>query len=988
MMSHPNTINNFEENRDLKRKLELLYRKEASIRDELEFAASLSLKRPRMEVANWLANVEKLRHDCPKAASEHRLPPHPWVDHQQVDIPMHEVEDLMKQGKGLFEVRGTKVNKLLEDEMVGETFQGNTTKILECLIGNQISRLGIYGMGGVGKTTIMDFRTQRLQDDPRKVLGMGILQENDVTKRATMLSDCLTERGKSTIILDDVREHFNLKEVGIPVRADGIKLVLTTRSFEMQCQEMIKIEPLSHIEAERLFFKELTSKLALHLETEAIVKSIVKECAGLPLAVITMARSMQGVTDMFEWKDFLEKFRESNMGQTNMENKVLMKLEFSCNRLGNHEVQQCFLSCALYLEDERIDKLIGRLDMREKQYVRGLTILNKLANVCLLEVHGTMMKMHDLIRDMALHVMSATSIVKAGKGLRRIPSEEYWLDALEKVSMMKNGIREFPLNMSPNCPKLSTFLMNASWVYDMVIPNSFFKQLWGLKVLNLSGCGLRELPNSISDLINLRALLLRYCVQLRHIPYLGKLKSLRKLDVGLLEGLEMLVRLRYLDISYTRIKRLPKGTLGALLDLQYLRVQAVNGEDITKLGALETLECHFEDVNEDVEEDVDDADDLQCHFEYVDDFNKLVRVVNKQRNNPCYYKLKMGQEALEDYEEESDATQFGNCERSDATVSAGGESSGNGICILIPQHVRKLTVRNCNGTINLSNMGPLEDLEELEIKKWKNLQVLCGGQDEETINIHDSSIPTPAPLLFPSLRVLEIRGCPKLKYLFGHGSKFYLPHLLNIEIYGCEEMVGITVAITSPSPHPPPAVPSLVYIDVREVVESEWLPHFPNLRKIVVINCENMEELIRGPQYMLVEEISLKGLPVNCCHSMRKLFPHELLKGSIMTPVNNTASSSQSSVSLPKLKCLQLRNLPQLKTMCGVSITCDSMEHLEVTRCPELDRIPLRLRLCDIEHFLHIEVEGEEKWKALIWDHPNAQAILQSHFLFTEIEKY
>ncbi|XP_039162639.1 probable disease resistance protein At4g27220 [Eucalyptus grandis] len=620
-------------------------------------------------------------------------------------------------------------------------------------------------------TASQDFKTQRLQDAIGKELGLGILQEEDVRKRAAMLYDCLTKRGKSTIILDDVWERFDLKEVGIP---DGIKLVLTTRSFEvcrqMQCQEMIKVEPLSHTEAESLFLEELGSEVALDSKTRTVVESIVQECAGLPLAIITMARSMRGVTDVYEWNECLEKLRESDMGQTDMEKVVLKKLGFSYNRLGNHEIQQCFLSCALYPEDERIDKfelieffidqgLICRLNTREKQYVRGLTILNKLANVCLLEVHGSTMKMHDLIRDMALHIMSVTSIVKARKGLRRIPSEEYWTNAFKKI------------------------------------------------------------------------------------------------------------------------------------------------------------------------------------------------------NNLHYYNLKVGQQEFKDFDQ-------------------------------------VLRAINCDGTTNLSDVSLLENLEKLIIVKWKNLRVLSGGQDQEIIDICDSRALAPTPLLFPSLRVLIIRKCPKLKYLFGHGPKFYLPHLREIAIHDCEEMVGIT----SPPPQLAPDLPSLeeIYVwrcdKMKRVVESEWLPHFPNPRYINLLYCENMEEIIRGPPpYMPVEEISLGRLSVEKCYNMRKLFSHEWLlhlqnlqnisaigckgmvemisgvgqdqEGSITTPVNNIPPSSWSSISLPKLKRLWLCNLPRLKSICEVPITCDSMEHLKVIKCPELNRIPLQLRFLDIEDLPFIEVEGSSAKK-------------------------
>ncbi|XP_039155876.1 probable disease resistance protein At4g27220 [Eucalyptus grandis] len=402
--------------------------------------------------------------------------------------------------------------------------------------------------------------------------------------------------------------------------------------------------------------------MPLNLETEAIVKSIVKECTGLPIGVITMARTMRGVTDVFEWRDSLVKLKESSIGQTNMEKKVLMNLKFSYDRLGNPNVQQCFLSCALYPEDELIHKfelveffidqrLIGELNTRKEQYDRGLTIMNKLENVCLLEyydspwsVYGKRMKMHDLIRDMALHIMSATSIVKSGKGLKRIPHEEYWTDALEKVSLMKNNISEFSLNLSPNCPKLSTLLLDYGLSHDVVIPNSFFKNLCELKVLNLSGHNMTELPNSISDLVNLRALLLRYCMELRHIPYLGKLTSLRKLDakncrsLEALEGLEKLVNLRYLDLIETRIERLPKGMLDHLLNLQYLKFLVVNKEDITKLEALETSRCYLKNV---------------------DDFNKCVSAIERS-NNPRYYDLNVHLEKTKFIAEVSDHTRFGN----------------------------------------------------------------------------------------------------------------------------------------------------------------------------------------------------------------------------------------------------------------------------------------------------------------------------------------
>ncbi|XP_039171355.1 uncharacterized protein LOC104451454 isoform X2 [Eucalyptus grandis] len=1033
---------NDEEIRNLKRKVEELDDKEAGIEEqmEIESAASSVRKKPRILVDRWLKETERARNNFQiiVQANAETLPPK-----EQVEKLTTEGEELI--GKTLpqpllIEERDAKGVKLLERKLTGKGIHRNIELIWDHLKENHACKLGIYGMGGVGKTTIMmhihnrlledatfdgvvfitvsqDFSIKKLQSDIWKDLKLDIMEVEDEKKRAAMLSKQLERKKNCVLILDDVWERLDLEEVGIPIRANGFKLVLTTRSYyvccQMQCQEKIKIKPLSQKEAESLFWEELGSEVPLNSEIEATVKSIVKECAGLPIGVITMARSMRGVTDVFEWRDSLVKLEESSKGQTDMK-KVLMNLKFSYDRLGNPDVQQCFLSCALYPEDKLIDKfelveffidqgLIGGLNTRREQYDRGLTILNKLGNVCLLEDHRSKMKMHDLIRDMALHIMSATSIVKARKWLGSIPSEEFWTDALERVSLMGNKISEIPLNMSPNCPKLSTLLLNGSLLKHVVIPDSFFKQLCGLKVLNLSGCELTELPSSISNLVNLRALLLRGCRGLRRIPCLGKLTSLRKLDVvgcskleEVPKGLEMLVNLRYLDLRFLLTVELPERVPGDLLNLQYLKVEFLDVQDMTKLRALETFECSFEDVN---------------------DFNKCVRVI-KQSNLCYYYNLYYYlDKADDDEEEESDITRTENPERKveiwgwdHAIVSVEGECTG--IFILIPQDVQKMTMLWCNGITNLSSIGPLDYLEELEVQGSENLGVHYGGEDEGVIDI---LAPALAPLLFPSLRVLSIYDCPKLKHLFGHVFKSDLQHLQEIRIERCEEMVGIIAAITSPPPHPLPFFRSLKVITIsgcnkmKRVVESEWMPHFPNLRRISVDACEKMEEIIGGPPPNLpVEEISLEYLVVYNCDNMRKLFPHEWLlhlrnlqsinitkckgmvelisgagqrqEGSIMTPVNNTPSSFQpSSISLPKLERLNLNDLPQLKSICEVPISCDFMIILDVDQCPELKRIPLQLRLRDIEDFLHIRVEDEEQWKTLMWDHPDAQAILQPY---------
>jgi disease resistance protein RPS2 len=60
------------------------------------------------------------------------------------------------------------------------------------------------------------------------------------------------------------------------------------------------------------------------------------------------------------------------------------------------------------------------------------------------------------------------------------------------------------------------------------ITSSFFEQLHGLKVLDLSRTNIEKLPDSVSDLMSLTALLLKRCENLWEVPSLKKLRALKR----------------------------------------------------------------------------------------------------------------------------------------------------------------------------------------------------------------------------------------------------------------------------------------------------------------------------------------------------------------------------------------------------------------------------------------------------------------------------
>ncbi|OWM76567.1 hypothetical protein CDL15_Pgr005531 [Punica granatum] len=80
-------------------------------------------------------------------------------------------------------------------------------------------------------------------------------------------------------------------------------------------------------------------------------------------------------------------------------------------------------------------------------YNEGRRLLDELEKACLLEANSEgprEVRMHDVIRDMALHIMNANNspcMVKCGLGLEYVPDDEEWLPNLQKVSLMRKDIK-------------------------------------------------------------------------------------------------------------------------------------------------------------------------------------------------------------------------------------------------------------------------------------------------------------------------------------------------------------------------------------------------------------------------------------------------------------------------------------------------------------------------------------------------------------------
>ncbi|KAK9085083.1 hypothetical protein Sjap_025494 [Stephania japonica] len=227
--------------------------------------------------------------------------------------------------------------------------------------------------------------------------------------------------------------------------------------------------------------------------------------------------------------------------------------------------------------------------------------------------------MHDLVRDLAIQIMrkDLNFISKAGMDLSRKWPEEAFAKA-RKISMVDAHLEAFP-NI-PSCnPNLSTLLLGHSEIHyqkRVTIPMSFFSKMLALQVLDISYIvtDMKELPESLSELVGLRALFL-VCLSLKKIPSLAKLKELQMLSFRnstideAPAGMEALVNLRLLNLEETEgFKDFNPDLISKLSLLQQLnmlscdilskssRIAASCIEGIASLKCLTNLSMSFDDL--------------------------------------------------------------------------------------------------------------------------------------------------------------------------------------------------------------------------------------------------------------------------------------------------------------------------------------------------------------------------------------------------------
>ncbi|KAF9597365.1 hypothetical protein IFM89_017711 [Coptis chinensis] len=439
--------------------------------------------------------------------------------------------------------------------------EATKSEVIATLRADENSLVGIYGMPGVGKTMLMKAVMAQLKKEKvfDEVVMVVVSQKPDLEKiqdaiaekldlkfkgklfstRAAELRERLHQERKTLLCLDDVWEPMELVEVGIPYKNAGnrCKVIFTTRiqgvCERMEMDEKIEVGVLSKRDSSYLF----RSKAGVVVDSplfETVAGNIVKECKGLPLAIVTLGLALRNKDDIAVWDDTLKRLKKSI--SKDME-PVNASIRLSYDFLQDETTKMCFLFCCMFPEDFQIrtdvlfgymmgEKLIRDVDTFEEARNRLQATVEKLTSAGLLlkDDYGDIM-MHDVVRDVAVSIACEQRnefIVKAKMNFREWPDME--LEKCKRLSLMDTEIRELVV-----IGKLVTLIPCRDFVPESV--NQYKGEDVGDEVeQGSSSTRLCYLPPS-PIFHNLTDLDIRSCPKLKHLFPLRVFQRLSKLEV-------------------------------------------------------------------------------------------------------------------------------------------------------------------------------------------------------------------------------------------------------------------------------------------------------------------------------------------------------------------------------------------------------------------------------------------------------------------------
>ncbi|KAK8580956.1 hypothetical protein V6N13_144012 [Hibiscus sabdariffa] len=459
-------------------------------------------------------------------------------------------------------------------------------KVKKMIIGrDDLSVVGIWGIGGSGKTTLAneickDNQVRSHFND--RILFLTVSQSPDLQQLRARIWGFLTgneamgytnnlflPQGKlqgewgsgprTLVVLDDVWSLSVLEQLVFRIPTYKTLVVSRFKFPTTVVHEVYKVELLREDESLSLFCHSAFGQTSIPpTANESLVKQIVNECKGLPLALKVIGSSLRDQPEMY-WASAKKRLLRGEPICESHENKLLERMAISVEYL-NKKVKECFLDLGSFPEDKKIplDVLINMwVEIHDIDEEEAFAILVELADKNLLTLvkdarvgdayssfYEICVTQHDVLRDLALHLSNRGDVNERKRLLmprRDIELPREWERNTDQpfnaqiVSVHTGEMREmdwfrmeFPkaevlvLNFSSNeyflppfiddMPKLKALIVINYGTTEAILKNfSVFTNLARLRSLWLEKVWVPQLTNPTVRMKNLHKLSMVLC---------------------------------------------------------------------------------------------------------------------------------------------------------------------------------------------------------------------------------------------------------------------------------------------------------------------------------------------------------------------------------------------------------------------------------------------------------------------------------------------
>ena len=315
---------------------------------------------------------------------------------------------------------------------------------------NDVRILGIYGLGGVGKSTIAKAIYNRISYHFEAKIFLENVREKSITKgiihlQETLISEVLSGRSlkvhnecrgtdminkilcqkRVLIILDDVDNSDQIKKLlgKCDWFASGSRIIMTTRDKGLldtieNDVSTYRVKGLNRNQAIELFSKHAFGSNKPDEDYLKLANQVTCYAKGLPLALVVMGADLYGRTKP-EWESVVNKYEKILSGD------IQKILQISYDGLDQIE-KHIFLDIACFFKGHGYDEVVDILDACDLYPVPGI---KKLIEKCLLTIEGNTLWMHDLLQQMGREIVQQESQGNPGQ-CSRLWNYEEALDVL------------------------------------------------------------------------------------------------------------------------------------------------------------------------------------------------------------------------------------------------------------------------------------------------------------------------------------------------------------------------------------------------------------------------------------------------------------------------------------------------------------------------------------------------------------------------------